>query len=288
MSDTVVGPVRNPTNITYQHRGSIHDDETARRLGLRGGTIAASTHLDQFPPVLVQAFGRRWFETGCLSLYFRHATTDGEPVQAEVGMPVGGGSPDAIVSAQMVSARMITPDGTLVAEGTASIGDPPEPSALSARDLRHDPSGLRILASLAAGDAIEARAVRVASSAQATRIAEGLVSEPLDWYQGGSPWGGPIAMPSSIVGVLTDAAAASLLPRIATAVGLWGAIELRFHDGPVHCDVDLEATGRVVALGDSPKTEILWYDMDLAAEGRRVASMRILTRFMKASSPVWA
>jgi hypothetical protein len=61
--------------------GSIHDDETATALGFRGGTVAGSVHLDQFPPLLLQAFGQPWFETGSLSLYFRHATTDGESVK---------------------------------------------------------------------------------------------------------------------------------------------------------------------------------------------------------------
>ena len=35
---------------------NIHDDATAQNLGFRGGTIAGSIHLDQFPPVLMAAF----------------------------------------------------------------------------------------------------------------------------------------------------------------------------------------------------------------------------------------
>ena len=50
---------------------NIHDDATAQKLGFRGGTIAGSIHMDQFPPVLVEAFGPAWFETGSLSLAFR-------------------------------------------------------------------------------------------------------------------------------------------------------------------------------------------------------------------------
>jgi hypothetical protein len=280
--DEIVGPIRNPTNITYQHRGSIHDDETARQLGLRGGTIAASTHLDQFPPVLMEAFGRRWFETGCLSLYFRHATTDGEPVQVRLQRP------ESSISAQMISARMVTPDDVLVAEGTASVGDPPERSALSTRDLRHDDTGLRILADLAQGDPIGPHAFSITAASQAARIDEGLITEPLGWYRSASPWGGPIAPPSAIVDALTTAASASLLPRIGSAVGLWGAIEVRMWDGPVLLDTDYRAVGSVAALGDSPRTEILWYDVDVLDRGSRVASMRILTRFMKASSPLYA
>ena len=134
---TIDGPIVHPTNRTYQHRGSIHDDGTAQDLGFRGGTIAASTHLDAFPPVLVEAFGDRWFTEGCLSLYFRHATTDGEPVRVHL-----------VVDGTSAAATLLTPDGDLVAEGSASVDG--QPSALATRDLRHVPDGLRIMASFQA------------------------------------------------------------------------------------------------------------------------------------------
>ena len=80
--DVITGPVRTPRNLAANVTGSIHDDATATALGFRGGTVAGSIHMDQFPPLLLDAFGPRWFETGSLSLYFRTATTDGEPVRA--------------------------------------------------------------------------------------------------------------------------------------------------------------------------------------------------------------
>ena len=79
MDNVIAGPVRTPRNISASERGSIHDDATAAALGFRGGTVAGSIDLDQFPPLLLEAFGQRWFETGSLSLYLRYATTDGEP-----------------------------------------------------------------------------------------------------------------------------------------------------------------------------------------------------------------
>ena len=80
--NVIAGPVRRPRNLAAEIAGSIHDDKTASKLGFRGGTVAGSVHMDQFPPLLIEAFGPQWFETGSLSLYFRNATTDGEPVQA--------------------------------------------------------------------------------------------------------------------------------------------------------------------------------------------------------------
>src|SRR5688500_16392160 len=108
---------------------NIHDDATAQKLGFRGGTIAGSIHMDQFPPVLMDAFGPEWFETGSLSLAFKNATISGDPVIAMVGVP-------PMKDDVQVEARMEQPDGTVVAEGTASIGSPTADPHLSSIDLR--------------------------------------------------------------------------------------------------------------------------------------------------------
>src|SRR5690348_13368579 len=135
-SNVIAGPVRMPRNPSGHVQGSIHDDAAATALGFRGGTVAGSIHMDQFPPLLLEAFGPSWFETGCLSLYFRYATTDGEPVQAFLERPRGGGAdacaPDVGQDTQ-VRAWMTTPEGDLVGEGTASVGRPAAPSALRGR-----------------------------------------------------------------------------------------------------------------------------------------------------------
>jgi hypothetical protein len=142
-NETITGPVRRPRNLAANIAGSIHDDATATSLGFRGGTVAGSIHMDQFPPLLLDAFGDRWFETGSLSLYFRHATTDGEPVQAFLERPERG-EPDA-----QVRAWATTGGDTLVAEGTASVGNPAAASALHSRDLRPaEPGELRILSAI--------------------------------------------------------------------------------------------------------------------------------------------
>ena len=67
-SSVITGPVHRPRNLAAHIVGSIHDDETATALGFRGGTVAGSVHMDQFPPLLLQAFGQGWIETGSLSV----------------------------------------------------------------------------------------------------------------------------------------------------------------------------------------------------------------------------
>jgi hypothetical protein len=281
LSQAIAGPVREPRNRAAHVAGSIHDDATASKLGFRGGTVAGSVHMDQFPPLLLEAFGPAWFETGTLSLYFKFATTDGEPVQAFVERPAPGAA-DA-----QVRAWMTTPGGTLIAEGTASAGQPAEPTALFSRDLRPaDPGQLRILSALRPGDSLGDLHCSVSGADQRAIISEGGITEPLDWYSGPSPWGGPIASPSRIVSLLYRDLLAKPKQEMGPHVGLFGAIEIRFRSGPVFADQPYRVTGEVVALTDSPKTEGLWYDSHATADdGTPVADMRMYHRQLKASSP---
>src|SRR5436309_15338326 len=119
----LIGPYRRPRNLSTNVRGSIHDDATAQKLGFRGGTVAGSIHMQQFPPVLVRAFGERWFETGSLSTYFRNATMDRERVRAFVEVPTNS----LADSNGQVNVWMDREDGMRVLEGTASVGIPSEP-----------------------------------------------------------------------------------------------------------------------------------------------------------------
>lgn len=284
------GPERAPANRGLRPNddrpsplaGSIHDDATAQKLGFRGGTIAGSMHMDQFVPVLVDALGTEWFETGSLSLSFRHATISGDPVIAMVARPQSG------VPAQ-VEARMEQPDGTLVASGTASVGAIAEPTHLLATPLRQaEPGTLRMLAGLSVGDPLSPRESSVARAGLAARIEAGGLTEPLDWYTGDSPWGGAVANPSSVVHLLRNGPG-DFGRNVGNAVGLFGAIEIRHHAGPVFLDTPYQVTGSIAALGSSPRTEYVWYDSAAHdADGRLIATMRMQLRWMTASSPLYA
>ena len=280
-SDVITGLVRQPRNQSAHATGSIHDDATATSLGFRGGTVAGSIHMDQFPPLLLEAFGERWFETGSLSLYFRHATTDGEPVRALLERP------QASERDVQVRAWATTTDDALVAEGTAGAGSPAAPSALHSRDLRPaDPAGLRILAALRPGQVLGDCHVAVDGDRQRSAIDRGAMTEPLDWYTGSSPWGGPIASPSAVVSLLYTKLLERVRETMGPHVGLFGAIEIRFLAGPVFLDRTYRVTGEVAALSQTPKTEVLWFDSRALDEaGAPLAQMRMMLRQMKQSSP---
>lgn len=279
----VTGPLRESVNQAQRVEGSIHNDGVATRLGFRGGTVAGSIHLELFPPVLLEAFGDRWFERGTLSINFRNATTNRESVRALADQPPAGAS-DA-----QVRAWIEREDGMLVGEGTASVGDPSEPTALQSIDVgRFAAKEPRILAGISGGDEIPETDVEMSRKVQDDRL--GVITEVLDWYTD-SPWGGPVASPATIVHYLYGHPARVIGRGTegtgGQAVGLFGAIEVRHTNGPLVLDRIYRVGGEILAVGESPKTEYVWFSSYAAGpEGTRVAEMRMQLRWMKASSPL--
>lgn len=267
-----------PDSMHDRLKGSIHDDESAQKLGMRGGTIAAPVHMNTFAPLLLKAFGQRWWEQGSISLYFQYATLSGEDVRAILGIPSEGAQ-----DAQVV-ARMETPNGNKVCEGTASVGNPEVPSALKARKLdEYDPGEIRIFASLKPGAPMQGRDDVILKQEDMNKQLEN-ITETMDWYSGKSPWGGPIATPSLMTRAMM------IKPEgLPEAVGLFGAFELRNVNGPVLIEHPYRVSGKIVWVGSSPKTEYYWADSWLEERdgSKRVAEMRWLIRRMKASSELW-
>ena len=273
----LAGPVRRPVNFSRGAVGSIHDDATAQTLGFRGGTVAGNIHFEQFPPLLLARFGEGWRGRGGLSLYFLNATTDGEPVQAFVGPAQDMGS-----GVQRAAAWMETPEGVRVSEGTAWAGGDDPGSALRLKVAQQRPaSDLRILKSSKVGDAVRDVPSRLDGPTSLRRL-EG-VTEPLPEYRDPALFGGQVAAPAVAI--------EDPLFRLGKDyVGMFGAIELEFLDGPVFTDRDYLVDGRVLALGESPKTEVAWYESTLreAKDGRPVARLIMMSRLLKASSALWA
>jgi hypothetical protein len=184
---------------------------------------------------------------------------------------------------------MIEPSGTVVAEGTASVGSPSKPTAIFARDLRPaDPKQLRILRNVHPGDHLGDLEIELSGEEQQRLVREQLITEPLAWYSEESPWGGPIAAPSTVVRLLYNELTLPLRSSLEPRVGLMGAIEIRFLSGPIHLDRTYHVSGDVVAVGESPKTEFYWYDSWASdQDGRQLVRMRMMHRQMKAASPLY-
>lgn len=277
----VYGGWRAPKNIWRHLKTSIHDDGTAHKVGMRGGTIPGTIHLSLFAPVLLKIFGDRWFERGSLSLYYTFATTDLEKVRAVVVQP-----PEGATDLQL-EARIEMPDGKIVAKGTVSIGDPNEPSYLQSLDLKSSkPEELRILSKYHEGYKFELREVLISQE----NAEKGLVAitDHLEYYKGNSPWGCGILSPTAINRLMSLGYQLTATSSL-NAVAFYGATEIRNINGPVKVDVPYEVSGEMICVGASPKTEYFWYDAILKEKdsGKEIAKMRHMNRFMKASSPLY-
>jgi hypothetical protein len=175
-----------------------------------------------------------------------------------------------------------------IADGTASVGGADVESALRQRiQMVPEPGELRILAQLSKCACCDGVPTRIAQSALDERLA--VITEPLDEYTTASPWGKP-ALPPSLMVRAMRAVEPALLARSGPVVGLFGAIEVQHVNGPLFVETDYLARGRVLAISETPKTEFFWYETTLTdpAEGTDVASMLMMLRFMKASSPLWS
>lgn len=255
---------------------NIHSDAVAKSVGMRGGAVVGIVHLNLFPPLFLKTFGQRWFEKGTLSIFYTYALVDGEQVRGVMALP-----PEGAGDVQ-VEAWAETPEGQTVGKGTASVGEPGEVSHLHSLKMESaKPEELRILAGLKVGDELPSRDVLVTQ--EAVDAALKTITDTLDWYRGDSPWGGAIAPPS----VMFQALALNLA-EIPKAVQFFGATELRNVNGPIKVGVPYRLTGKVAGVGVGGRTEFYWCDSSLEdVDGKSIAEMRHMYRYMKTSSPLY-
>lgn len=271
---------QNPLNIHIDAAAkrdvSIHDDAQGKKVGMRGGVVAGIQHLDLFAPLLVKAFGQKCFETGSISMFYTYALLNGEEVRAAIKVPPA--AKDIQVEAWAESL-----DGHTVAKGTVSSGNPPEKPALQALEIESSPQEeLRILKGLKVGYEIPPREEEMSSVVLKQWVPH--LENSIDWYSKKTPWGMPIAPLSRVMDFMQV-----VMPFQTQATGFFGATEIRFLNGPVKADTVYKATGKVIAVGVTSKTEFYWFDSVLYEKNRNqpVAAVRHMNRFMKAGSALY-
>ena len=283
LDDVTAGPVRRPDNFSKNAKGSIHDDATAQKLGFKGGTVAGNIHFEQFAPLLAQVLGRDWYRTGNLSLYFLNPTTDGEPVQVFAKTPVARPEGGMRVEVWMEDAQ-----GRRVSEGTAASGPPDMESALrqKLRTVR-PPEDLRVLKQSKVGDVCLKIPAHLELSRNTKRLE--FITEPLPEYEDPTIWGERVAAPAIAIDAMRVVETPLFKPD-GPFVGMFGAIEVQMIDGPVFMEHDYLVDGEILALSESPKTEVAWFEsvMRDAKDGRDVSRMILMTRLIKGASPLWA
>jgi hypothetical protein len=250
-----------PVNHWQGGENSIHNDAVARSVGMRGGTIPGTVHLNHFRALLDELFGDRWLINGAVSMYYTFATSHLEDVRAVIKAPPGRCWDENAVFPAWVE----TPDGKTVCKGTVSIGSPPTPNYI--RSLPMDeaaPGANRIAAAVKAGTELKRIENFVFEHGE-----DGIVHDPQSMYGA--------LMSNFLRGQITQ-----------PAVGFFGATEIQLRHGPIRANTPYVKTGRVACVGVTDKTEFVWVDSELTdAGGRLIAEMRHLTRWMKASSPLW-
>ena len=277
------GPLREPRQMLadqqYSGHTSIHDDEMAEKLGFRAGPIEGPTHFSQFTPLLVEIWGKEWFERGCFSAHFQNMVVEGEQVRAFVERPSPG--------ATRVRCWAEKADGTAVLEASASLGDA-GPSLLDERMAKLRPvEKLVILADLHVGMAgAEDEQVRMGMDQHMGdlypfSLAQKLerITENSPWYSQAdeSPWGRaiiPLEMVSVLAGYTSRQAA---FPVKQPVIGLFADQEIRMIDGPLFVGEDYLIRREVVALSESRRTESYWVRSRIhSADGSQLKAEMLL------------
>ena len=279
MQAAITGEWRRPINTAAHQKGGIHDDDTATDLGFRGGTVAGAIHMEQFPPLLLEMFGADFWQTGTLSMYFRSATVDREPVRCLTT------EPKRVGNIRRTNVWMEKEDGTIVASGTASCGGHDEKSELRRKLESIRPiSELRILKNLKVGAQCEDQRCFVENSFLDAQL--GVITEPLSCYKTSNEFSGRVLPVTQVVRAFDPPEVALITEVEPPFVGLYGAIEIEFINGPVLAETEYKGSGEIVGLSDSPQTEILWRDSILMTD-KPIARMLKMDRLMKNSSPLW-
>jgi hypothetical protein len=273
-SGWLCGPWRRPTNNSSHEAGTIHDDATAQGLGYRSGTVAGSIHMEQFVPLLLHALGPAWQRTGSLSLWFREPSVDGEAVRAMV-QAAGAGQRQV---------RMVRSDGAEVLSGTATPGLDGHGALRQRLAAMRPGEAPRMLARLRPGFQVAELPTRVPREDVERRLP--ILTERLPAFGlAGDQAEAPLSAAVHALRVFEER-----LPVARSGfVGLFGGIEWQWLNGPMRVERPYEVSGRVLAVTDSPRSEMLWTETVVRdpALGSEVARMLMLSRLLKQSSALW-
>ena len=271
---------RQPTNTSADEKGGIHDDDTAQKLGFDGGTVAGSLHMEQFPPLLVQHFGQDWWRQGNLSLYFKKATFDGDPVRAFL-------EPESDTRAKV---WMENEAGDTVMSGSAALGEDSGSEIQTRVQNVRSPTDLRMLSNVVPGKPSSTLTVSADDAAIDERLK--VITEPMSLYTANpedqKTWGGRV-LPIAPFVHLFRGVELEIAPIKGDYVGLYGAIEVQYLNGPIISNKRYNLSGHPLAVSESPKTEVLWYEATLSDpdSNQPVARMIKMDRLMKDASPLW-
>jgi hypothetical protein len=290
----VCGPLRTLVQMlgeqSYEDHAGIHDAAVAHSLGLDAPPIEGPTYFSQFDPLLTHLWGARWFTHGTLSCHFVSMCSDGDQTRAIVRI--------ADAASESAQVAMHRPDGTVVLEGSAHVGNAAPLSAARQRLARAvPPDHLVILDTLVPGQHVQGeRGITVGFDLHLGDLYPFTLREKLSqladlssWYQPGSsnsPWGRPI-LPFEMVNVAALASFPAAHLARQPSVGLFLDLEVRMCDGPLFVDEPYDLEREVLAVGETRRTESYWLQTTFRrpATGTAVAEVLLHQGFFKHSYP---
>ncbi len=272
---------------SYDGHKSVHDGDSAAKLGLAGAPIEGPTHFSQFEPLGAALWGDQWFTHGCISAHFQNMVIEGEEVEARLTIDGPGATKGRVDAAKA--------DGTPVLTGTLSIGPDHGPTELSERlavAVARPPEKLFIIDQMvvgqrSAGDEV----VRMGFDDHmgnlypfTLRDKLGLITERMAYHAPGAstPWGAPV-VPIEMISVLTNAFSKPTFPVRQPSVGLFIDLEVKLLAGPILVGRSYRVERELVAVGASKRTESYWTRSTLFHGDTAVAEVLLHQGVFKAS-----
>ena len=286
----LTGPLRSPANMLveqeYGGHKSLHDDAEAERLGFKAGPVEGPTHFSQFDPLLVNLWGKDWYERGCISCHYKNMVVEGEQVRAYVRQ----------TSNTRAACWAEKADGTPVLEASATLGPDHGETLLEARMAKLRPAGeLVILADLKTGmTGAEDERVAMGTDQNMGNLYPFSLSEKLEkitertpWYDNAdaSPWQRAI-VPTEMVSVLAQyTSGKAKWPTKGPAIGLFADLEIRMIKGPLFVGETYVIRREIAALAQSRRTESYWVRSRIfdAAGETQIAEMLLNHAILKHS-----
>ncbi|MFC6198750.1 hypothetical protein [Ponticaulis profundi] len=291
--NVISGPLRAPAQMledqSYDGHSSIHEDGTAEKLGFQAGPIEGPTHFSQFDPLMVEIWGKEWFEKGCISSHFKNMVVEGEEVRAFVELPEN----DAQTRLRAWAEKA---DGTPVLEASVSLGA--GPTLLDERRaLLREPGKLVILENMSVGmtgakdEIVTMKPDQHMGDLYPFTLNQKLskITESTPWFKddSASPWGRAI-IPTEMISVLVEyTAREAKFPVKHPAIGLFADLEIRYVDGPLFVGETYLIRREIVAISDSRRTESYWTKSQVFdATGKTLKAEMVLNHaVLKASYP---
>lgn len=180
--------------------------------------------------------------------------------------------------------------GDLVMSGTAALGEDPASEIQTRLQNVRTPTDIRMLSNVVPNKPSPTLTATADDAAIDERLQ--VITEPMSLYtenaQDNSAWGGRV-LPIAPFVHLFRGVEIEIAPINGDYVGLYGAIEVQYLNGPVVSNTEYQLNGHALAVSESPKTEVLWYEATLSdpQSNQPVARMIKMDRLMKDASPLW-